>query len=162
METNLCTAKQITTNKEWKGKKVYMSWHESHIYVASSSMSSKKTLPARIAAINNIPQRQRLYTTSKMPEIRRQRRGQRSGGLPCKWSLTWQLSSHFPLALGTIWAVTKEAGKRLIVSVRWLRSSSVFPWKKTEWMSSSLPMPNKCQATGWLRHSWIPGRLPNT
>lgn len=96
------------------------------------------------------------------PEQRAQRRhrGQKSGTLPCKWSLTWQASSHFPLAVGTISAVAKVAGNRLRTSVRWPRSSSVFPWKKAEWMSTSLPMPNKCQATARCWHNSIPGRLP--
>lgn len=87
--------------------------------------------------------------------------GQRSGTLPSKWSLTWQVSSHFPSDLGTISAVAKVAGNRLRTSVRWPRSSSVFPWKKAEWISTSLPMPNKCQATVRPWHSVIPGRFPN-
>lgn len=107
---------------------------------------------------------QQLYTTNNATKQRaqRQHRGERSGTLPCKWSLTWQLSSHFPVAFGTISAVTNVAGNRLRTSVRWPRSSSVFPWKKAEWMSTSLPMPNRCQATAWCWHNSIPGRLPNT
>lgn len=86
----------------------------------------------------------------------------RQGTLPLRWSLTWQDSRHFPIALGTMLAVTKVAGNRPRTSVRWPRSSSVFPWKYAEWISISLPMPNKCQATAWPWHSSILGRFPNT
>lgn len=39
---------------------------------------------------------------------------------------------------------------------------SICPWKKAVWTSTSLPMPNKCQATRFCAHMLRSGKLPKT
>ena len=81
---------------------------------------------------------------------------------PCKWLFTWQLINQVPGSWGTISALTKVAGKIWATSVLWPRMVSICPWKKTVWTSTSLPMPNKCQATRFCAHILRSGKFPNT